>query len=673
MLGCELGPATIALRRAASPAAPDTTAPVLSSPAGEATSDTTAALSVITDTGEGALYIYVSTSITPPDAGDLKAGTGAAWAESKFVTGAGGQTAEATGLAPETTCYAHFLHTDTAGNDSDIATSASFETEAEAQAPTPWTVSTIVIEGSSSTSSSPGEYNPGFYSYRYADYRDDLTVAVRGANGRRVGTLADLDDEEDASLFAFVSSDLAYEPDLITVWIGGNDLGNGSPSTLPNYIRNLTDLYDTYKGMSAVDLRVAWSAPQPLNPNQQQPSYVAYMANLATLLETARDPAVHGAWCDFYIPIAEHPDFAEIGSPLYNGGIHLTSFDEVYGAGGHNRAFEVYRAAVDTIADASRASSSAPYEAVWPADETGLAPETQITRRIVVSGIAHAGIAGGASVSGGDAEVRLNGGAWSEDTADTSAWLYNGDVIDLRLTTGAGHENTVTVSLTIGGETRAIGYTTAADATPASYVHGGVLAVNSGATVGGYTFTGLAFAEGLAVIAIATGLSDGESNVLVTPPTVGGNDAAFVARVTHTAYESIEIWTCPVMAGEHDVAIVYPDTRNRHVLCWGVLQNADPVPLDVQGHAPAGANPPFPTPAVTVPENGVALAWLRERRQGGILTPSTANSPTVLIDRASVDDWQGIAIGSLPAPGGQASFDTNYGNHPRIAIVWGAG
>src|SRR5690606_13801191 len=160
----------------------------------------------------------------------------------------------------------------------------------------------------------------------------------------------------------------SYDPDLITLWIGGNDLGGSSGSTLNNYKQNLTDLYATYKSM-APDLRVAWSASQPLNPDQSHSSYEDYMANLTALLETARDPAVHGAWCDFYIPIAEHPDFAEIGSPLYTDGIHLTAFDEAFGAGGHNRVFDVFRAAVDTIADASRASSSSPYEAVWPTDE----------------------------------------------------------------------------------------------------------------------------------------------------------------------------------------------------------------------------------------------------------------------------------------------------------------
>src|SRR5690606_11740403 len=110
--------------------------------------------------------------------------------------------------------------------------------------------------------------------------------------------------------------------------------------------------------------------------------------------------------------------------------------------------------------------------------------------------IAHGGLASGITVSGGDAEVRLNGGGWGASLGR----IYNGDVIDLRLTTSAGYETAVSVDLTIGSETRAIAYTTAANVTPVSYLHGDVANVQAASTV--HTFSNLEFADGVALLAI---------------------------------------------------------------------------------------------------------------------------------------------------------------------------
>lgn len=106
----------------------DTTAPTLSSPTGTQTGSTTADLGVTTDEGNGTLYSFVSTSATPPSGTDLKAGTGAVFANSQSITTTGAKTASATGLTAATAYYVHWLHSDAAGNDSAIATSAEFTT-----------------------------------------------------------------------------------------------------------------------------------------------------------------------------------------------------------------------------------------------------------------------------------------------------------------------------------------------------------------------------------------------------------------------------------------------------------------------------------------------------------------------------------------------------------------
>jgi hypothetical protein len=116
--------------------------PVLSNATGTATSDTEADLEVDTDIDEGDLYWVVTLSATPPSAAQIKAGLnhlGAAAADSgtQAISGAGTQTVTggATGLTAATTYYAHFVQEDDVGNNSNVASSASFETDSDVWTP----------------------------------------------------------------------------------------------------------------------------------------------------------------------------------------------------------------------------------------------------------------------------------------------------------------------------------------------------------------------------------------------------------------------------------------------------------------------------------------------------------------------------------------------------------
>lgn len=105
--------------------------PILTSPTGVKTGESTADLSVTTDIGDGTLYGVVSTLITPPSVGQIQAGqdssgAAAAWDGNQAVTGTGVQNQSATGLVIGETYYYHAQHKDAALNDSTVVTSASF-------------------------------------------------------------------------------------------------------------------------------------------------------------------------------------------------------------------------------------------------------------------------------------------------------------------------------------------------------------------------------------------------------------------------------------------------------------------------------------------------------------------------------------------------------------------
>lgn len=117
---------------------PDLTAPVLSAPTGTPTGINSATVQVTTDEfGSGRVYWVVTTSATAPSKAQVKAGqdhTGSAAAAAGSWSAPGDPgtaSASATGLADATTYYAHFMHEDAAANQSDVVSSASFDTLAD--------------------------------------------------------------------------------------------------------------------------------------------------------------------------------------------------------------------------------------------------------------------------------------------------------------------------------------------------------------------------------------------------------------------------------------------------------------------------------------------------------------------------------------------------------------
>lgn len=118
----------------------DVTPPTLSSPVAASTGTTTGTAAVTTNEGNGRGYLVVTLSSTPPSKAQVKAGqndggTAAAYADSQVVSGIGEVPYLLESLTEGTTYYAHFMHEDAAGNQSDVASSASFTTDAEPDPP----------------------------------------------------------------------------------------------------------------------------------------------------------------------------------------------------------------------------------------------------------------------------------------------------------------------------------------------------------------------------------------------------------------------------------------------------------------------------------------------------------------------------------------------------------
>jgi len=101
---------------------PDTTPPVISLPTGSANGAYGATGSVTTDEDNGTIYYTATTNVSELAATIIAAGP------NRFVNASGLYDVTLTGLTPETTYYMHYVHVDSAGNQSNVVSSSSFLT-----------------------------------------------------------------------------------------------------------------------------------------------------------------------------------------------------------------------------------------------------------------------------------------------------------------------------------------------------------------------------------------------------------------------------------------------------------------------------------------------------------------------------------------------------------------
>lgn len=154
----------------------DGTAPILTSATGTATGYTTASGSVSTDEANGTLY-YIATGNATESASTVKAGA------SQPVTATGLQSISLSSLSPGTTYRIHFLHEDVANNDSLVASSNEFTTDAPDVTGPTLTSPTATATGSSTATGSVNTNEANGTLYFYASTNATESVATVKASG----------------------------------------------------------------------------------------------------------------------------------------------------------------------------------------------------------------------------------------------------------------------------------------------------------------------------------------------------------------------------------------------------------------------------------------------------------------------------------------------------------
>lgn len=595
--------------------------------------------------------------------------SGRAWLlNGTAISGATGST-----YVPTQTGTHAYRVTATGAGGTTQATSAG-KTVAAAT-PTPTGIEKIVIEGDSITYAGGAGFGGFADQYRLAP-PSGKTVTVDAENSRTVGGAAYGGDLEDTgtpagnTMLAHRADDLATGAGAIGGMIGTNDFAAFAPAT---YQQRLIDWATPIR---AAGVKTFWSLPYPLCTNQAYPGYADWMTRWTAMKALARNPAVWGQWADVYVPMGDEPNFnAADNTALINNtdGVHPS-------LAGHAALYPVLKAALDTLFDSARATSNQMYSSAWPASETNLATSTQITRSFIVKGINPAGLALGAAVTGGGAQIRLNGGAWASAVGKTSGngfRIYNGDTIDLRLTTSASNATDTSVDLTVGSETRTLTYRTVASVTPVAYSHGDV----QGQQFAGpkHTYAALNFAaSGLALIGVNWGAD------AVTGVKVGGV-AATRLKQQSGGYGAVvlEVWAVAVTAGARDVEVtasaISAGTTSSSAISWGVLTGADPTPTaNVSDNAADSTN--LSTGSITVPASGLAVGFFGEYAGGASVTPAVVNAGnagTTAIDEGQIGyngETKGLAVAGRSVTGAFVwdFAGGGYSPHPRAAIAFKA-
>ena len=527
--------------------------------------------------------------------------------------------------------------------------------------PPPTSLTNVVIQGDSLTGASVVGQDSGSWAWQYLALKPaGTTLPIRAQGSRYTGELLMLDDGSN-TLFGHLTADATTHGGQL-IWAGPfltNDFGTSfhGPAGVTRAANIKARLAEYRAQLRAKGANFALGFAPPLRADTNPADVADWYATRTAFIADFRDPAVWSLYCDFYLPIGEQPDFnaADNSALIGSDRVHPTT-------AGQAKLLEANRPALDTLFDGARIHSNRMYDSAWPSGATGLGLATQVTRRFVVSGLAHKGLAltgaNALSASGG-AQLRVNGGAWTA----ASGWLYNGDTVELRVTTSASADTPLATDLRVGTETRTLTFRTAKASAAVEYLHGDVAGIAPQSSTHAYPARAFA-AGGVAVIGLVARRG-------ATGVTVGGVPA--VRRATQVGVYgelTLEVWTTPLAgAGPQGVLVAFAAGQNKSAISWGVITGADAAPALVSVDAVDGPDP-HATDSLSVPVNGLALGYFGEYG-GAAITPATLVAGTA-VDEGSVTfqgESFGLAIGKR-ANTGAFSWTFGYGPYPIAALVF---
>lgn len=511
--------------------------PVLSDPIDYYIGTSAANLTVNTTANNGTLYWFISTNKGVLSAATIKAGTGAVQFGSQSVTNVGRQTIPVTGLNPATSYYLSWVHTNN-GLDSNMVRGAGFMTDSAVGA------ARVVFEGDSITTWGNSyafrwaAANPTFPSVNQA-----IAIAAVGNSSQASGF---------NSLWGRVQQTIANKPDVLSILIGTNDIGqpglwdtfDGSSPTR-DWLSNLL-LYTDYIRANVPGVKIVVGGVVPGAAPNDGPNAPRAIANPALRARV-------GNGIDAYAPIGDvFTDADATDTFLYSDTLHPSS------DGGHARMFEVIRAVLDPLLANSSATTPAPLGFI---DQNNLALSAVATGRTVITGMSI-----GRSVS-----ASVTGGRIARGTPTFGAGplpVCNGDFLFVEGTAAATIDTAVDVPVTVGATTDTFTVRTA-PSTLVEFAASTDSRLTYDTWIGGQSsFNNVTFPAGRPVLMVEDGANSASA------VTIDGVSATAIAYIP-TGQERFTLWVGPpaqvLTAGTYNVVVTSNNQFNYCAIAPGAF------------------------------------------------------------------------------------------------------
>lgn len=413
-------------------AAPDVTAPTLSSPTDIQTGTTTATLTVSTNEANGTLYWFASTSATPPSGANLKAGTGAVQFGTQAITTTGVKTVNVTGLTAGTAYYSYFLHRDAAGNDSTISSADGFTTTALGAGVLDTSITAPVLTLAVGATTYPPQFDAAL----------DTTVAV--------GDTIELQWDDDIRFGSVTSTatnviDPAEASAFAATFTGLSSISSGTNYFRARVVQATTNNYSNW---SAIIMHgaVADVTPSAFSFTDITAATLStqYVSNEITLAGFNQPVAISVTGGEYAVDAGSgYGAYTSSAGTAYPGdkvkvrhtssGTELTATNTVLTVGGVSDTYTTTTLDVDEQPDAFAFT-----------DQTGATTSTDYTSNTITI----AGLGSGVSVP-----VTITGGTYSKNAGgftSSAGTAVNGDTFAVKGTASASAATSVNVVLTVG-------------------------------------------------------------------------------------------------------------------------------------------------------------------------------------------------------------------------------
>ncbi|MEI9966246.1 MAG: SGNH/GDSL hydrolase family protein [Candidatus Moraniibacteriota bacterium] len=333
------------------------------------------------------------------------------------------------------------------------------------------TLDSIVFEGDSIT------FNGSSWAYQWAAAHPSVAYENFAVSGSGIATMQ-----------GRISQVIDAAPNVLAFLIGTNDLLGYS--TAADFVAEIFDyIADVRAGVPGIKVFVG--TVLPVDPSLLSGSYAAHNAKRHDANALLR--AAVGNQIDAIIPFGTHPRLSRDEAPAelvyWNDGVHPGGVEGI----------PIMGAIAAAVLDPFFAGTTGTAPDFAFTDTNNAELSTLLQQEIIVTGLGKGNDVAASSTGSGVFAVGLDAAAEIDDFGTSASGIMNGDVITSELTSSASNDTPLNHALTVGSTTDTWTVRTKL-AVPPDLVIGDLYGLDLNFSSGSFTFTGVEFGEGCALV-----------------------------------------------------------------------------------------------------------------------------------------------------------------------------